>query len=136
VTGSLFDGFQSGASPDLKTGTAKGFMPLRGMQTRRFVVPPVAVGCRAVEVVQDEQTREVVLDATERNAGREMSMPLAANEWRGLPDRPCQVSVSDDNHLVVTTTGRGAPVLTVWFDFQTRGVSTGNTNLAYKLTIH
>jgi len=102
--------------PSSKTGTAKDSSTAVDPNTEIRCTSrlPLVVG---VEVVQDEQTRELVL--TDGKKRRAMVMPLAANEWRVGPSA-CQVSVSDDNHLVVTTTGRGALYSPVWFDFQTR----------------
>lgn len=75
---------------------------------------PLADG---IEVIQDEETRELVL--THGNKKRCMALPLAANEWRVGPS-DCQVSVSEDRHLVVTTRGRGTVYSPIWLDFQTR----------------
>ncbi|MBB3206418.1 hypothetical protein FHS27_002227 [Rhodopirellula rubra] len=74
---------------------------------------PLAPG---VDVVEDEETRELLFTCKKKR--RALVMPLAANEWRvGRSD--CQATVSDDQHLVVTTVGRGAVYSPVWIDFQT-----------------
>ncbi|WP_044303685.1 hypothetical protein [Rhodopirellula sallentina] len=74
---------------------------------------PLAAG---VEVVEDEEVRELVL--LNRSKRRAMVMPLAANEWR-VGQTDCQTAVSDDRHLVVTTTGQGAVYSPVWIDMET-----------------
>ncbi|MFG0289771.1 MAG: hypothetical protein ACF8CQ_16445 [Rhodopirellula sp. JB044] len=74
---------------------------------------PLAAG---VEVVEDEEVRELVL--LNHSKRRAMVMPLAANEWR-VGQTDCQTAVSDDRHLVVTTTGHGAVYSPVWIDMET-----------------
>ncbi|CAN0456039.1 unnamed protein product, partial [Hapterophycus canaliculatus] len=71
----------------------------------------------SVEVTEDTETREIVL--TDGAKKRCMVLPLAASEWRVGPS-DCQITVSEDRHLVVTTRGRGAVYSPVWLDFQTR----------------
>ncbi|MCM2371465.1 hypothetical protein [Aporhodopirellula aestuarii] len=75
---------------------------------------PLAPG---VEVVEDDETRELLLMSG--NKRRALLMPLAANEWRVGPSA-CQVTVSEDRHLVVTTSGQGAVYSPVWLDLQPR----------------
>jgi hypothetical protein len=74
---------------------------------------PLAPG---VDVIEDAETRELLL--SDGKKPRAMLMPLAANEWK-LGPSTCQVFLSEDEHLVVTTIGSGAIYSPIWLDFQT-----------------
>ncbi|WP_283430322.1 hypothetical protein [Neorhodopirellula lusitana] len=73
---------------------------------------PLADG---MEVIEDEETREIILADGKKK--RCMVLPLAAGEWRVGPSA-CQVSTSEDGHLVVQTRGRGKLYSPIWLDFQ------------------
>ncbi|TWT56141.1 glycosyltransferase family protein [Allorhodopirellula solitaria] len=75
---------------------------------------PLAAG---VDVIEDDQTRELVLSDGKKKRG--LVMPLASSEWKVGPSA-CHVFLSEDQHLVVTTTGRDAVYSPLWLDFQTR----------------
>lgn len=75
---------------------------------------PIADG---IDWIEDEETREVLLSSKSKN--RCKVLPLAASEWRVGPS-DCQISVSDDRHLIVEMKGTGAIYSPIWLDFQTR----------------
>ncbi len=70
-----------------------------------------------IDVVEDAETRELVL--SDGKKARALVMPLASSEWKVGPSA-CHVFLSEDQHLVVTTTGKGAVYSPLWLDFQTR----------------
>lgn len=70
-----------------------------------------------IGVMEDDHTRELILSDGKKS--RALVMPLAANEWKVGPSA-CDVFLSDDRHLVVTSTGHGALYSPLWLDFQTR----------------
>lgn len=74
---------------------------------------PIAPG---LSVETDEETRDIYLGDKKRRA---LAVPLAASEWRvGMTNS--RLEVSEDQHLVLTTTGRGAVYSPLWLDFQPR----------------
>jgi len=74
---------------------------------------PLAAG---ISVETDEETRELFLGDKKRRA---LAVPLAASEWR-IASTHSRLEVSDDRHLILTTTGRGAIYSPLWLDFQPR----------------
>ena len=82
---------------------------------------PLAAGMTAVE---EPETREIILKAGKKR--RALCVPLAAGEWRS-GSTLCQMFVSEDNHLVLETSGRGAVYCPLWVDFQTRRFSRKRT---------
>ncbi len=75
---------------------------------------PLAAG---IEVIEDAETRELVL--SDGKKARVLFMPLASSEWKVGPSS-CHAFLSEDQHLVVTTTGSGAVYSPLWLDFQPR----------------
>lgn len=101
--------------PSGKGDQAKGEpRPLDSREIRCVSRLPLASG---IDVIEDAETRELVL--SDGKKPRALLMPLASSEWKVGPSA-CHVFLSEDQHLVVTTTGKGALYSPLWMDFQTR----------------
>lgn len=74
---------------------------------------PVAGG---TEFAFDDEVREVVFSTGSRKV---MCLPLGAPEWRVGPTQ-VDVTVSADQHLVVTASGKERLYTPLWFDFSQR----------------
>ncbi|MGC6442596.1 MAG: hypothetical protein ACON4H_08020 [Rubripirellula sp.] len=74
---------------------------------------PVAGG---TEVAFDDEVREVIFSTGSRKV---MCLPLGAPEWRVGPTQ-VDVTVSADQHLVVTASGKERLYTPLWFDFSQR----------------
>lgn len=101
--------------PSSKGDQARGEpRPLHSREIRCVSRLPLAIG---IEVIEDAETRELVL--SDGKKPRALVMPLASSEWKVGPSA-CHVFLSEDQHLVVTTTGQGALYSPLWLDFQAR----------------
>lgn len=70
----------------------------------------------SIAIDPEPDTREVYfVDGCRRG----LAMPLAAGEWRVGPS-DATLKVTDDHHLLLSTTGRGRLFSPLWFDFQQR----------------
>ena len=72
----------------------------------------------AVDIVAraEPETRELFLE--QKNASA-LAIPLSANEWRVGPTQ-ATLRATEDNHLLLSATGKGRLYAPLWLDFQRR----------------
>lgn len=77
----------------------------------------------SIQAEPDPQTREIYLGD---GRPRGLVIPLSANEWRIGPS-DATLKVTDDHHLLMTSSGAGRLYVPLWFDFQQRRLSRKRT---------